>query len=88
MRSTVGQKIPSMFRAEYIAEVVEEKCSGCQACVEVCKFQAIQYHGKKAPVTIDGQKCFGCGVCRAKCPMEAIYLEDRSSHPVGQYLWV
>jgi ferredoxin len=88
MRSSVGQKIPSMFRAEYIAEVDNEKCSGCRACVEVCQFNAIGYHGKKVPVTIDAQKCYGCGVCRAKCPTEAIILEDRSLHPVGKHLWV
>ena len=88
MRSTVGQKIPSMFRAEYIAEVEEEKCPGCKACLELCQFNAIEYHGKKIPVTIDAEKCFGCGVCRAKCPQDAITLTDRLGHPVGQYLWV
>ncbi|UCF65268.1 MAG: 4Fe-4S binding protein [bacterium] len=88
MRSTVGQKIPSMFRAEFIAEVDDKNCPGCKACVARCQFRAIDYHGKKNPVTIDAKKCFGCGVCQAACPQEAISLVDRSRHPVGQYYWV
>ena len=88
MRSSVGQKISSMFRAEYIAEVQEDKCPGCKACVDTCQFNAIEYRGKKKPVTIDANRCFGCGVCRSACTQGAINLTDRSTHPVGKYLWV
>jgi ferredoxin len=88
MRSSVGQKIPSMFRAEYIAEVDRDLCNGCKACQKNCQFEAIEYYGKKVPITIDANKCFGCGVCRAVCQQDAVSLIDRAQHPVGQYLWV
>ena len=88
MRSSLGQKMPSMFRAEYIAEVIEEKCPGCKACVDKCQFNAIEYYGKKMPISIDAKKCYGCGVCRSACTQDAISLIDRSKHPLGQYLWV
>jgi heterodisulfide reductase subunit A-like polyferredoxin len=77
-----------MFRAEYVAEVVDDKCPGCKACIDTCEFKAIEYQGKKKPVTIDAKKCYGCGVCRSACTQGAISLTDRSTHPVGKYLWV
>lgn len=88
MRSTVGLKIPVMFRAEYIAALDETLCSGCKACIKKCQFDAIQYNGKKKPVTIDPVKCYGCGVCRASCPDEAICLEPREKHPTASQLWI
>ena len=88
MRSSVGQKLPVMFRAEYLAEADKDLCNGCKACLDQCQFNAIEYHGKKVPVTIDAKKCFGCGVCRTACQQDAISLIDRSQHPVAQYLWV
>jgi len=87
MRSTIGQKMPVMFRAEYVAGLDESKCPGCKACFDSCQFDAIEYHGKKVPVTIDASKCYGCGVCRSVCPNGAISLSDRSQHPVGKYYW-
>jgi heterodisulfide reductase subunit A-like polyferredoxin len=77
-----------MFRAEYIAGLDETSCSGCKACIRKCQFDAIQYNGKKNPVTIDPVKCYGCGVCRTSCPEEAIYLESREKHPTGSQLWI
>ncbi|MEJ2634460.1 MAG: 4Fe-4S binding protein [Calditrichia bacterium] len=88
LRSTVGQKIPVMFRAEYIAAIDQSKCNGCRACERNCQFNAIEFNGKKQPSRIDPQKCFGCGVCRAVCPEEAISLQQRTAHPVAAHLWM
>ncbi len=88
MRSTLGLKMPVMFRAEYIAELDDIKCSGCKACIKKCQFDTIQYNGKKKPVTIDSARCYGCGVCRASCPEEAISLLAREKHPTGSQLWI
>jgi ferredoxin len=88
MRSSLGQKMPVMFRAEYVAVVSNDSCKGCKACVEKCQFNAINYQGKKKPVTIDAAKCFGCGVCRAFCPEDAISLLERENHPVAGQFWM
>lgn len=87
IRCSLGQKMPVMFRAEYVAVVEENSCKGCQACVEKCSFEAIHYNGKEKPVTIDATKCFGCGVCRAFCPENAIELLEREKHPVANRFW-
>ena len=88
MRVTLGQKMPVMFRAEFVATVSADSCKGCKACVEKCQFKAIDYHGKKKPVTIDATKCYGCGVCRAFCPEDAISLVEREKHPVAGQFWM
>ncbi|MEJ5377469.1 MAG: 4Fe-4S dicluster domain-containing protein [bacterium] len=41
-------------------------CEGCQACVQVCKEQAIQLDSR-GPV-LDPHGCLGCGQCIKACP--------------------
>ena len=54
--------------------ILEDKCTGCGACLKLCPQQAIQ--GKpKNPYTIDPGKCIRCGVCRDACPFEAIMVK-------------
>ena len=54
------------------AEVNEECCTGCNACVEVCPVEAIEMVDGKAHV--DGDKCIECGVCVGTCPDECITM--------------
>ncbi len=88
MRTTRGMKIPSMFRAEYVAEIDQDTCDGCEACRKRCPFQAVHSPGKHISCTIDPSLCYGCGVCRAICPRSAIRLQARASHPVAREIWV
>ncbi len=55
------------------AKVNEEKCTGCESCVEECPSEAISMDGDKAVVNPDA--CIDCGVCVDACPAEAISLE-------------
>jgi Pyruvate/2-oxoacid:ferredoxin oxidoreductase delta subunit len=63
----------------FLAVVDEDKCKGCQDCIERCKFDAIEMvpntHTKKLKATISAEKCKGCGLCVIKCPQNAIHLE-------------
>jgi len=87
MQATVTEGIPSMFRAEYVAEVNPEVCNGCRQCMRVCQFGAIGYSAANKKVFIDPLRCYGCGICRASCTKDAIQLHDRASVPVAANLW-
>lgn len=52
----------------------EEKCDGCELCVEACRYGALQMADKK-PVR-DWGKCFYCGECLSCCPQGAWQWEE------------
>jgi len=54
--------------------ILEDKCTGCGACLKLCPQQAIKGEPKN-PHTIDPNKCIRCGVCRDVCPFEAIMVK-------------
>ena len=87
MKATVTHEFPVMFRAEYVASVDQEKCSGCRQCMKVCQFGAIAYSGAEKKSVVDARCCYGCGICRAACSKEAISLLDRGSVPASANLW-
>jgi len=55
------------------ASVIEEKCSGCRICNDLCPFNAITFHEDKMVSEINPALCQGCGTCVAACPAGAIY---------------
>jgi heterodisulfide reductase subunit A-like polyferredoxin len=87
MRCTVTHEIPVMFRAEYIAQVDPDACTGCRQCMKVCQFGAIVYSASTAKVAIDHKRCYGCGICRSMCPVDAIHLHDRATSGTAANLW-
>ena len=54
------------------AEVIEELCSGCKTCSDLCPFNAISFDEEKKVSSINDALCKGCGVCVAACPSGAI----------------
>ncbi len=87
MRTTVTHALPVMFRAEYVAEIAPQACSGCRSCLSVCQFGAISYSASNKKAVIDQRWCYGCGVCRSVCKTKAIRLEERARVPVAGKLW-
>ena len=87
MRATATHGFPVLFRAEYVAEIDPEMCTGCRECMKACQFGAITFSaaGKKAGV--DARRCYGCGICRASCAQGAVSLQDRASDPAASDLW-
>ena len=77
----------SFFRAEYVAQVSQEDCTGCQACKTLCQFGAIGFSVMDQKSFIDPLRCYGCGICRTACEMDAIELKSRNEHPMAANLW-
>jgi heterodisulfide reductase subunit A len=57
-----------------VAQIDAAKCSGCQACVGVCPFGAIDYKEREDVCEVNQALCKGCGTCAANCPSECITL--------------
>ncbi len=51
--------------------VVNESCTSCGLCENVCPYSAIKVNSK---AEIDARSCKGCGICVAVCPVNAIEL--------------
>lgn len=66
---------PSRFQAT----VEQEKCSGCQECVDRCSFESIEMvkvpGSGKMKAQITAADCYGCGVCVVGCPEKAIRFD-------------
>jgi ferredoxin len=66
-------------RSRYQAAVNEEKCTGCQDCVERCPFDAIEMKKPDNSTifksSVIAEKCMGCGVCIIGCKQRALTYE-------------
>ena len=52
---------------------IDEKCTGCGACIPECPVNAIS---EGTPYVIDPEKCTDCGACAGVCPVEAISQKE------------
>lgn len=64
--------VPMVIPSGYMAVVDEDECVACEACAEICPFDAITVTDVAG---IDWQACMGCGVCEDQCAVGAISLE-------------
>jgi len=84
-------------REPLIAKVDNSLCSGCQACIKACPFNAIevkeiampagrqedkQLKRKRIVVEVIAGVCTGCGNCTAVCRMSAIDLQGFSNQQI------
>src|SRR5512133_1355865 len=86
LRATVTHGITTLFRAEYLAEIDPDLCTGCRQCMRLCQFGALSYSASSQKAAVDQAWCYGCGICRSACKSNAIRLLDRAVSPVAT-LW-
>jgi len=53
-----------------IPEIIENKCTGCGKCAELCQFNALAAVRKK--IVVFPELCHNCGGCQLICPEKAI----------------
>ncbi len=75
------------FRAEFVAQVNPDACTGCRQCLRQCQFGALRVSLANKKVSVDPRQCYGCGVCRAACAKAAITLVDRAAQPEAASIW-
>ncbi len=66
-----------------IIKIVEEKCTGCAACIPGCPEGALQIIDGKARLVSD-LFCDGLGACLGTCPEGAIEVEEREAEPYNE----
>ncbi len=65
---------------------VEEGCTLCPVCTNVCPTGAVQRvrEGEEYVLYLQVEACTGCGACVASCPPQVIRLEEASKEELGE----
>jgi MinD superfamily P-loop ATPase len=63
-------KQDSEFWSGQIADINQDRCSQCELCQELCRFNAIK------DIKVNAMSCEGCGFCSHICPVEAITMKE------------
>lgn len=72
------RKAKRLFLAGEEAEIDQDRCRKCGACLNNCRFQAID-RDKTGQYQISPYLCEGCRLCSVICPYDAIKMERAES---------
>ena len=61
---------PRMTVGGIVAEIDQNKCTGCGVCVAVCPYNAINFDDK-GKALVNEAMCKGCGTCVSSCRSDA-----------------
>jgi MinD superfamily P-loop ATPase len=73
---------PHEFWGGSLAEITPNQCTGCGACVPVCRYDSVLPGAENCPVYwIDPMACDGCAACVYACPEDAIrMIQQQEGH--------
>jgi heterodisulfide reductase subunit A len=71
-----------MFGNAIVAFINPESCVGCQGCLKVCPYEAIQFLEDRRICEINEVICKGCGACAATCPSASAQLKRFTSRQI------
>ncbi len=80
----------SIARSDFYALVDADLCSGCEACLDRCAFNAMAM--VDGICEVDREACYGCGLCIDTCETEALSLvqkgpEELAPPPADDDAW-
>ncbi|MBI5585243.1 MAG: 4Fe-4S binding protein, partial [Deltaproteobacteria bacterium] len=64
-----------MYTSGIVAEINAAACVGCQGCMDVCPYQAIDFVEDEGICRVNQVLCKGCGACSATCPSASAQLK-------------
>ncbi len=62
---------PESIHTQPQVQWIENRCIGCERCLETCPNAAIE-RLSSGVIVVDRQKCQGCGLCAGACPSTAL----------------
>lgn len=80
-----GRDVLTVIEASNKIEYDTSQCVGCDKCVFICPYEAIEAEPLATP-RINFEKCVGCGACALVCPHFAIQLKNMKYDPTSQLL--
>jgi heterodisulfide reductase subunit A len=64
-----------LITSPLVAEIREATCVGCQGCLGMCPYGAIDYLKGKGVCKVNTILCKGCGNCASTCPSQSVQLK-------------
>ena len=69
---------------EWEWRLIQQECTGCGICADVCPHDAINMGREMAyPEPVPAQ-CVGCMLCVEQCPFDAIEVKEPASESGGE----
>lgn len=66
-----------------IALIVSDRCTACDACVQVCPTNVFEAGADGRPVIARQDDCQTCFLCELYCPADALYVDPDCETPVA-----
>jgi len=64
---------------EWEWRLIQNECTGCGICADVCAYQAIRMTRQMAYPEPEPARCVGCMACVEQCPFDAIEVNQRDA---------